>query len=61
MCILMKLSVFVFIFYLSSNLCGTVLIDRDNAPRWDPPTLAEVTEEIVEAHFKPLGSRDLIL
>ena len=42
-------------------LCHPVLIDRDNAPKWDPPTLAEVTEEIVEAHFKPLGARDLIL
>ena len=28
------------------------LVDRDGAPRWRPPTLAEVTDEIVEAFLR---------
>ncbi|WP_207765992.1 enoyl-CoA hydratase/isomerase family protein [Solimonas fluminis] len=28
-----------------------LLIDKDNAPKWTPPTLAEVTPEWVEEHF----------
>ena len=31
-----------------------VLIDKDNKPRWQPPTLAEVTEEMVEGIFADL-------
>jgi enoyl-CoA hydratase len=33
-----------------------VIIDKDNRPRWRPPTLAEVTAESVERHFAPLES-----
>jgi hypothetical protein len=36
-----------------------MVIDKDNAPRWDPSTLAAVTRSLVEAHFAPLGARDL--
>jgi enoyl-CoA hydratase/carnithine racemase len=36
-----------------------LLIDKDNAPAWDPASLAEVTPGMVEAHFAPLGDRDL--
>ncbi len=36
-----------------------MVIDKDNAPRWDPPELAGVTPELVEAHFAPLGDREL--
>ncbi len=36
-----------------------MVIDKDNAPRWDPPDLASVTPEWVEAHFAPLGEKDL--
>ncbi len=36
-----------------------VVIDKDNAPRWDPPSLSQVTPELVAAHFAPLGARDL--
>jgi enoyl-CoA hydratase len=36
-----------------------VVIDKDNAPRWDPAELVGVTQELVEAHFAPLGARDL--
>jgi enoyl-CoA hydratase len=30
------------------------LLDRDGAPRWQPPTLAEVTEAQLDALFEPL-------
>ena len=31
-----------------------VLVDKDNSPHWNPPTLQEVTEDIVGQHFAPL-------
>jgi len=31
-----------------------VIVDKDNAPRWRPPSLAEVTTADVERHFAPL-------
>ena len=37
-----------------------VVIDKDSAPRWDPPNLTEVSAELVDAHFAPLGADDLI-
>ncbi len=36
-----------------------VLVDKDHAPKWQPATLAEVTDEMVESWFRPLGERDL--
>jgi enoyl-CoA hydratase len=36
-----------------------VLIDKDNAPKWNPAALADVTEEIVARHFMPV-SNDLV-
>jgi len=38
-----------------------VLVDKDNRPTWNPPTLAEVPESTVEACFAPLGDRDLVV
>jgi enoyl-CoA hydratase len=35
------------------------LIDKDQQPRWQPATLAEVTEDMVDAYFAPIGSREL--
>ena len=32
-----------------------VIVDKDNRPRWQPGTLAEVTASMVEAHFAPLA------
>ena len=32
-----------------------VIIDKDNAPRWQPATLAEATAEEVARHFAPLA------
>lgn len=31
-----------------------VVIDKDQAPQWQPASLAEVTSELVEAYFAPL-------
>ncbi len=31
------------------------VLDKDNAPRWNPPNLAGVSEEMVAAHFAPLA------
>lgn len=31
-----------------------VITDKDNKPRWRPPTLAEVSRESIEAYFAPL-------
>jgi enoyl-CoA hydratase len=31
-----------------------VIIDKDNAPRWDPPSLAEVDDALLDALFAPL-------
>ncbi|XP_067994011.1 3-hydroxyisobutyryl-CoA hydrolase, mitochondrial isoform X3 [Melanerpes formicivorus] len=38
-----------------------VLIDRDQAPRWKPAALEEVSDEFVDNCFKPLGNNDLKL
>jgi enoyl-CoA hydratase/carnithine racemase len=35
------------------------LIDKDQHPRWDPATLAAVTEAIVNGYFAPLGDAEL--
>ena len=39
----------------------TVLVDKRAAPRWKPATLAEVTPEMVDAVFAPVGARELVL
>lgn len=31
-----------------------VIVDKDNAPKWDPPTPEEVTEELIDSIFAPL-------
>jgi enoyl-CoA hydratase len=36
-----------------------VIIDKDNAPRWNPADLSAVTDAVVDAHFAPLGADDL--
>ncbi len=38
-----------------------VIVDKDNKPRWQPSSLAEVSEAEVERHFAPLSSGELIL
>ena len=36
-----------------------LLIDKDQKPKWNPPTIGGVTQAMVEAHFKPV-SNDLL-
>jgi len=36
-----------------------LMIDKDGAPSWEPEALAAVTPAMVEAHFAPLGAREL--
>jgi len=31
-----------------------VIVDKDNAPRWQPATLTEVTRAEVDRYFAPL-------
>jgi enoyl-CoA hydratase len=38
-----------------------VIIDKDNAPRWHPPALADVADADVEHYFAPLGADELVL
>ena len=37
-----------------------VIVDKDNKPRWQPATLAEVSDAEVERHFAPLGADELV-
>jgi enoyl-CoA hydratase len=38
-----------------------VIVDKDNQPRWQPATLADVGEAEVECHFAPLGPAELVI
>jgi enoyl-CoA hydratase len=38
-----------------------VIVDKDNAPRWQPSTLAEVGLADIEHHFAPLARDELKL
>ena len=35
-----------------------VIVDKDNAPKWEPPTLEAVSETLIEGIFAPLPSAD---
>jgi enoyl-CoA hydratase len=35
-----------------------LIIEKDNQPRWDPPTLAGVTEAMLEEIFAPLPAEE---
>lgn len=35
------------------------LVDKDNKPKWNPTSLKEVTEEMVESYFDELGEAEL--
>jgi enoyl-CoA hydratase len=36
-----------------------VVVDKDQNPRWQPATLAEISDAKVEGYFAPLGDREL--
>ncbi len=36
-----------------------LIVDKDNAPQWQPDTLAGVDDAMVESYFAPLGADDL--
>ena len=36
-----------------------VIIDKDNAPRWQPPTHSALDAAVIEAHFDPLAGQEL--
>ena len=38
-----------------------VIIDKDNAPRWRPAALAEVSDDEVARYFAPLPAGELML
>ena len=38
-----------------------VLVDKDNNPQWTPATLKDVTDEMVESYFAPLGENEWVL
>ena len=33
-----------------------LLIDKDQKPKWNPPTIDGVTQAMVEDHFKPVSN-----
>ena len=35
-----------------------VIVDKDNAPRWNPPTLDSVSESLLDSIFAPLSSEE---
>jgi enoyl-CoA hydratase len=36
-----------------------VLVDKDQKPRWEPASLAEISEAEVARYFESLGEREL--
>ncbi|KAK3030616.1 hypothetical protein RJ639_039976 [Escallonia herrerae] len=46
---------------VSDDFCEGVrarLVDKDFAPKWDPPTLGDVTKDMVDSYFAPLSEFD---
>ncbi|KDP28818.1 hypothetical protein JCGZ_14589 [Jatropha curcas] len=44
---------------ISSDFCEGVrarMVDKDLAPKWNPPSLEEVSEDMVEHYFSPLSA-----
>ncbi len=38
-----------------------IIVDKDQSPKWDPPSLAEVSDELLQSLFAPLPGGDLDL
>ena len=43
------------------SFCLSVLIDKDNSPKWNPSSLSGVSKETVDHYFETLGDRELVL
>ncbi|KAK3037676.1 hypothetical protein RJ639_030620 [Escallonia herrerae] len=46
---------------VSNDFCEGVrarFVDEDFAPKWDPPTLGDVTKDMVDAYFAPISEVD---
>ncbi|ERN04400.1 hypothetical protein AMTR_s00133p00010820, partial [Amborella trichopoda] len=44
--------------HVSNDFCEGIrarLIDKDFAPKWDPPSLEQVSQDMVDDYFSPLG------
>ena len=55
-------TIYNYIYTINYEICySSVLADKDNSPQWSPSSLAEVTEDIVEAHFAAPATGDLQL
>lgn len=39
----------------------SVIVDKDNVPRWSPATLEQVDQSSIEAYFLPLGDGELVI
>lgn len=49
---------------VSNDFCEGVrarLVDKDFAPKWDPPRLEDVSKDIVDCFFSPVGEHELEL
>ena len=61
----MRLSVFISFLYLISQIESyyfvSVLVDKDNSPKWQPSTLEAVSKGKVDSYFETLGDRELVL
>ena len=48
--------------YFNPVVCAySVLIDKDNTPRWSPDKLHEVTAEVVQSYFEPFPQQSMEL
>lgn len=44
---------------ISKDLCEGIrarVLDKDFAPKWDPPSLAHVSQDMVDQYFSPLSA-----
>ncbi|KAJ9556541.1 hypothetical protein OSB04_011155 [Centaurea solstitialis] len=49
---------------ISSDFCEGVrarMVDKDFAPKWDPPSLDDITQDMVDRCFSPLDAHELEL
>ncbi|GAB4854655.1 hypothetical protein Ancab_023237 [Ancistrocladus abbreviatus] len=49
---------------VSNDFCEGIrarLVDKDFAPKWDPPNLKDVTKDMVDCYFKPPNESELEL